>query len=72
MSDSIDQYVEIDLTSSGTYRVTGVKTQGCPSGNCCSDKWVTKYAIQYSDDDIDWKSIVENGGAEKVFECPSC
>ena len=59
------EYVQVDLTGSGTYKVTGVKTQGCPDDRCCGEKWVAQYEIQYSGDGTSW-TIFTEGGANKV------
>ena len=64
LPESIGEFVEVDLH--GTYRLTGVKTQGCASGSCCKDKWVTKYTIQYSDDGSNWSSVNDGTTSEKV------
>lgn len=65
-SDSIGQYAQIDLLATRTAGVTGVKTQGCAAGPCCGEKWVTQYAIQYSDDGTNWSSVTDVDGYEKV------
>ena len=43
--------------------VTGVATQG-RNGFCC--QWVTKYNLQYSDDDINFRYYREPGESIKV------
>lgn len=53
--EDIDQYIQIDFFLKT--RVTRVGVLRRTSKN----RWVTKYSLQYSDDDITWTDYIENG-----------
>ena len=44
-SKDIHQWLQVDLLN--TTRVSGVATQG--RNGCCSNQWVTKYKLKYSE-----------------------
>ena len=44
-SNDIHQWLQVDLLN--TTRVSGVATQG--RNGCCSNQWVTKYKLKYSE-----------------------
>ena len=55
-----NQWVEVNL-----YRqtvVTGVNIQGNPS----SDKWVTKYKVEFSLDHAMWEYVLDENGIKEV------
>ena len=60
-NDDKNQWVKVNM-----YRqtvITGVKMQGNPS----SDKWVTRYKVEFSLDHALWKYIPDENGIEEVI-----
>ena len=56
--NNLDQWLQIDLGSMHTF-VTGLATQGRNGYG----QWVTKYKVQYSDNDVNFQYYMEQGQA---------
>lgn len=60
--NDVHQWLQVYL-GSDSILITGVATQG-RNGFCC--QWVTKYNLQYSDDNVNFQYYREPGGSAKV------